>query len=214
MELDDLKAALQAMEDRLDRHLDAQWAALRLPMNDAVRRALRPAWLGLALRLLAGVVLVGMASAYWVPRWQVPHLLVCGLSLHAFGLLLIATAAREMFWLRPLDGRGSVLDEQRRLAALALWRVRLVRVWAVAGGLVWVPALVALFDAGLGADLWQHAPAAVVAMAAGGLAAALAILTLRRHLPAAGAHIDRNAVGSPLRRAQAVVEEVARFTAA
>jgi hypothetical protein len=131
--------------------------------------------------------------------------------LQAYGALLVVTSAIEARHLRHIDCAGPVLEQQRRVAALRAWRIGLVPVWTATGCLVWIPALLAAFDAGLGADVWAHAPAVVAAFFASGLGVIAAFTAIRRHWPAAARYLDRSSVGGGLARARAVLDEIERF---
>ena len=81
---------------------------------------------------------------------------------------------------------------------------------------MWVPLLVVVFKVLFGADIYLHAPQVLGILAASGAACAGVLLAflhwLRhpRHRRLAQA-FDDHSVGGSLRRAQAVLDEIARF---
>lgn len=213
MELDELKQSWQALDRRL-----AQQHVLTLQLQresrlEKMRHGLRPLWVGQIVQIVAGALLALVAGNFWFEHRQYPHLLFCGVLVHAYGVLMIVFAARNLHLVKQVDYAAPVLDIQRRLAELRAWKTRVeAPVFFVTGCFVWIPALLMLF-AGLGADVWRLHPEVVLWLCAGGVASLLlmwaAIRVIRRVWGARV--IEREAAGYSVRRAEAVLEEVRRF---
>jgi len=211
MELDDMKLAWAALDRRLERQHALELAAFRDCRFARARRHLWPTRAGVVARMAGGAVLLAIAAAYWLPRWGVAHLVAWGWMLQAYGLLLVVTGGLEAQRLAGIDCAGHVVDQQRRVTALRAWRIRLVPLWTVTGALVWIPALLAAFDALLGVDVFLRAPEVVVAFFASAAGVVLGAAALRRAWPAAARHVDASAVGGGLERMRAELDEIERF---
>ena len=113
MELDDMKAAWQT----LDRRLDGQ-AALNLHLFkqgklDRLRRGLRPLVWGQAVQIVVGTLIAIWAGSFWVDHHDVPHLLIAGLIVHAAGISMIALGALVLALIACIDYSTPVLTIQR-----------------------------------------------------------------------------------------------------
>ncbi len=211
MELDDLKQAWQSLDRRLEQRYALDLHRYRERKLGSARFRLLPVKAGLLLRMVCGVALVAASASFWWAHRGSPHLVASGLLLHAYGLLLIGSAAWEMQLLSELDYAAPVLDIQRRMARFRAWRVRLVPVWMVTGCFVWIPATLVVFQAWLGTDLWRQAPAVVLSLVAGGALAMVAFWAVGRWLPGAARVLNDSSVGDGVRRSQQALDEIARF---
>lgn len=211
MELDDMKRAWEALDGQLDRHNALALDAFRDRRAQRARGYLWPTRAGVRVRIIAGVALMVVAAAYWVPRWGVAHLVAWGWMLQVLGLLLLVTGAIEARMLAGIDCAGPVVVQQRRVAELSRWRLRLVPVWTLAGALGWIPALLAAFDSVLGADIAARAPEVVIAFFASAIGVTAAARAIPRYWPAAARYVGETAVGGGLARLNAELEEIARF---
>lgn len=211
MDLDDMKRAWAALDAQLERHNALALDALRDRRAQRARGYLWPTRAGLHVRIIAGVALIVVAAAYWVPRWGVAHLVAWGWMLQILGLLLVVTGAVEARMLAGIDYAGPVVVQQRRLAELSAWRLRLVPVWTAAGAVGWIPALLAAFDYVFGADIAARSPEVVIAFFASAIGATAAARAIARYWPAAARYLGATAVGGGLTRLNAELEEIARF---
>jgi hypothetical protein len=211
MELDELKRAWTAMELRQD----GMEALLRMDFRDrrlgGARVALRPLFWGQLLQLAFGIVLAVCGGALWATHLHRVDVLVCGLVAHAYGVLLIMFSARNLYLIHHIDYTAPVLDIQRRIAALRAFRTRVeVPVNAVAGCFLWIPVLwvnLALY----GVNLWS--PGFIrwaLASAIAGLILLVAVVAVIR-LTGHGRKLDDYNAGRGIVRAQAALDEIARF---
>lgn len=118
MELDDFKAAWQALDARLDRQDRLQLEWLRGQRIDRARRNLRPLFIGMGLQALLGLGLVVLGVACWKHNPEAPGLFATGILLHAFGVVNIAFAGIVCGLASTTGYDAPVLAIQKRLRLL------------------------------------------------------------------------------------------------
>src|SRR5579885_259709 len=217
MELDELKIAWQALDQRMQRQNALGALMYRESRLERTRKLLRPLLIGQVLQLIAGGGLIIGAVAFWTAHRDSAHWLVCGLLLHAYGLMFILAAARNFYLMGRIDYGSPLLEIQKRMAMLRSWRVNVEGpLFAVVGCFMWIPLVLVLFQAELGADIWVHAPVVVWIFIACGFACLLGYFGLRHWSRRRGRErmaelFDREIAGRSVFRAQAALEEIARF---
>lgn len=215
MELDELKGAWQALERKLDRQHALALHDFRTGRLANARRGLRPLVAGQVVQAAAGVALMAIFAPYWVRHWGEWHLVAYGVSLHLYGLMLTVFAGRDLVHVAGIDYAAPVLEIQKRLGELRAQRVQVGPAFAFAGCLVWIPLVLAIFQS-LGADIWMHRPDVVGWLVASGIIsvgvawALIAWIRLARNAKLRKS-MDDDAAGRSLTRAQAVLDEIARF---
>lgn len=213
MELDEMKLAWQALDRRLGQQYALHAQLFRDGRLDRLRRGLRPLVWGQAVQMLVGVLGLVVLVPIWVAHWRHPAVLVAGVVMHAYCLGLIIFGGVVQGQVACLDYAAPVLKIQRQL-------LKLRRIYAVGGALVvglpwWfltAPLLVVLS----GGAIMRDAPSVVWANLAIGAVGLLATWWFHRwaHRPqraAFGRKLDASNAGGSLRRAQAALEEIARF---
>lgn len=211
MELDEMKLAWQALDQRLERQHALSLQLFRDSRLDKMRSGLRPLVWGQAIQLVVGLLLAGVAGAFWTTHVHVTHLLVCGLLVHAYGVLLVVFAVRVLYLVQRLDYSTPVLAIQRQLADLRAWRVHVeAPVNALLGCFVWIPVLW-MNLAWYGIDLWspKFMLWAVSSSLVGLIAVVLVVWLMRR--AGLARKIEDNAAGRSVQNAEAVLDEIARF---
>jgi serine/threonine-protein kinase len=216
VELDDMKNAWLALDRRLQRHEALNLHAFKESRLDKLRASLRPLVTGQVIQLIVGVLLMFVFAPYWVEHRQVPHLLLTGLALHAYALMFILFAARDLYMIQRIDYSAPVLEIQRRLAELRAWRIRVAPIFGALGCLIWIPLMLWLFDVVFGVDVYAANPRVVVAFLASGfvcLALLLALIRWSRHPSRAriAKSLDDSAAGRSVSKAQRFLDEVAAF---
>jgi hypothetical protein len=210
MELDDMKLAWQALGRRMEQQYALDFTQYREARVRKARRQLLPLQGGLLLRMGFGVALIVLAARFWVSQLGVPHLVLCGALVHAYGVLLVLTACIEWSLLLRIDYAAPVLDLQRGLEKLRVFRIRTLPMWIVTGCLWWVPMTVIALR-WLGIDLWLRAPTALAWLLASGVAALAGFWAVWRWLPGAVVSLQRDAVGASLERSRRFLDEIERF---
>lgn len=198
MELDELKAGWQVLDQRVGR--------LETVAPDkgrgVVRAELRPLVIGQAIQIVVGAALAMAAGSFWFDHRDMPNLLVTGLLLHLYGVAIIVAAARNLFLVGRLNEAAAVLELQRRVATLRAWRIREGRGFGIVGCFMWVALVVWGFGL-LGMDIVAARPAFV------GFLMLTAMVCLGAF--AWVARLSRAPEGGAVRRAHERLDEIARF---
>lgn len=214
MELDEMKLAWQALDRRLERQEMLHTRIYRESRLDKLRHGLRPFIWGQAIQLAFGMLFMLLGIAYWTTRTGVKHLLVLGLMAQAFGLTMILFSARNMYLIQRIDYTAPVLDIQRRLLELRRWRVRVeAPVFAVIGSFIWIPLLMLELEWEAGVDIWARWPTLVGWLVISGFVS-LALVLLVFSVVRRTGHmrwVENQAAGKGVTRAQAMLDEIARF---
>jgi serine/threonine-protein kinase len=216
MELDDFKQAWQSLDRRLEQQHVLNLQLFHDGQLDKTRRGLRPLKLGQGVQILVGAMLMLLAAPFWVQHRDTPHLLTDGLLVHGYGLISILFAARTLYLINRVDYAAPVLTIQQQLGELRAWCIRCSLWFSVAWCFFWIPLLL-LFFYWLGADVWVTAPLVVYALIASGFASlglACGLIRWSRHPRRSrlAKYLEDSFAGFSIRRAQAHLDEIARFT--
>lgn len=222
MEPDDLKLAWQALSRRLERHDALQTHVLLEQRKRKALTSLRPLFWGQVMQTLFGIPFIVLAALLWVRGGQSADglpwtTIVAGIVVQLYGIVTVAMAGQTLRRIGEIDYARPIVDIQKRLATLR--RTYLVN--GMLAGLpwwfLWVPLLMVL--AGLsGTDLYARAPGMVGIGLAVGAAGLLGTAWFHRWSrqparPRLAKFMDDSVTGASLRRAQAQIDEVARFEA-
>lgn len=215
MDIEDFKQAWQTLDRRLEEQHAMQLSLFRDTKLSKLRSGLRLLRTGQAVQIVCGALLMLLFAPFWVQHRDVPHLTMYGLLLHAYGLMWVLFAARDLTLIGRVDFAAPVLDIQRQLETLRAWRMRSALWIGITGCFIWVPLMLVVFH-WLGADLWVRNPSLVawfVVSSAVSVAALFGIVAVLRHPRFAKLKrsLDADMGGRGLRRAEAALDEIARF---
>jgi hypothetical protein len=216
MELDDLKLAWQTLDRRLQEQNALGRQLLAGNRLDRARAQLRPLYLGQILQIVGGAALALLAAPFWIGHRDVPHLLIAGLTVHAYAIAMIVVAARTLYLLRCVDYSAPVLAIQKQLATLRDVHVRNGLIVGLAWWWLWIPLLMMALMGAFGADLYARAPSVVViggAISMVGLAATWWLLRWARdpRRPRLARFVEDGVTGTSLRRAQTSLADIVAF---
>lgn len=218
MELDDLKLAWQTLGSQLERQQQVQWELLRAHRLDRARAHLRPLLWVQALQFLLGIGLVVLGVACWTRNPDVPGLLAGGLLVHGFGLVTAVMAALTIALATQVDYAAPVLRIQRQMARLLRLFELNARVCGAPWWIMWLPVVVAFAGLSPGAPS-AGTPAWIGISLVIGIAGLLgtwawsawSIWRLRGGPDTTQGVRCAADGGDGIRRAQRILDEVARF---
>ena len=213
--IDDLRTAWQA----LDRKLERQHALALYQFKDTklakLRGGFRPLVTGQIIQTTLGLMLAFFAGSFWFDHIGTLHLMIYGLSLHAFGVMMMVFGIRDLALIHAIDYDAPVLAIQKQLAALRAWRLRAGIWFTVAGCLIWVPLIFVLFYL-IGADVWVHQRAIVYWNVASsffclGIAYGIVWWSRRPGQERLAKHLKDSSAGKCVTRAHEMLAEIERF---
>jgi hypothetical protein len=152
--LDDLKTAWQALDRKLERQHALVLHQFKETKLAKVRGGFRPLVIGQIIQTIIGLMFALLGGSFWFDHIGKPHLVIYGLLLHAYGIMMIVFALRDMVFIHEIDYGAPVVAIQKQIARVRAWRQRAGVWFAVAGCFIWVPLILMIFY-GLGADVWM-----------------------------------------------------------
>lgn len=215
MELDELKQTWQLLDRHLQQQNTLQLAILHEQKTGRIRSSLRPLFRGQVAQIAFGIVMLIAGLWLWRHLGDVTAILVAGIAVQAYGIVTIIAAGVVLEGIAGIDRSLPVVELQQRLAKLR----RAYLIGGMVVGLPWwvlwmVPPVILL-------SLHAHEtgasfpPAAWAWFASGavGLVATLAFYRWVRRpgREALAKRLDDAAAGSSLRKAQAELDELARY---
>jgi len=223
MELDELKQAWQSLDRRLQQQNAIQLAELHERKVGNIRSSLRPLFWGQLVQMLFGVWMILIGVDVWTSHSETAHLLVAGIVVHAYGVASIIAAGVVCGGIARIDRSAPVLELQRRLLQ--------VRKHYLIGGICvglpwwvfWVPFIMTLAMSATGIDIyavaqfsspWTNWLNISLGVGALGLIGTWLFHRWSRHpsRAALGKKLDDGAAGGSLRRAQAELDALKRFS--
>ena len=220
MELDEMKLAWRQLERRLDQHETLQRQLYRERRLDRLQHGLRPLVWGQSTQIACGIFFMLLGIDFWSSHALSLHILTWGISVQAFGMLMILSAARNLQLVKRIDYALPVLEIQRRLAALRVWRVRVeAPVFSVIGCFIWIPLMLIWFQwdwdalGSSGPDFWARFPEIGPHFLFSGAVSLLLVFATYGLLRRLGRRswMEDNFAGSSVCKAEAVLGEIERF---
>lgn len=213
MEIDDLKQAWQTLDQRIEQQAALSRHLFTESRIDKAKTRLRPLWVGQLVQLAIGIALTIFFARFWIAHTDSMLLLASGVLMHAWSVLLSISAVMELLLVVRINYAEPVLTIQKYLGLLRAWRTRISPWLGLPFWFLWVPVLAVLLKVVLGVELhasvfWYNLPIGIVGT--------LAMLWFyrwsrqpqRRHI---GDAIDADIAGRGVTRAQAFLDEIARF---
>ena len=222
MELDDLKAAWRSLDRRFDRHSAIGLLLLKDDRTRRMRSSLRPLFWGQVVQTIFGIPFIGLAALLWIQGGQSADglpwtTIVAGIVVQLYGIATIAMAGQTLHRIGEIDYAQPIVEIQKRLATLRRTYIVNGMLAGLPWWFLWVPLLMVLSGLG-GTDLYARAPGTVWIGLGVGAAGLLGTAWLHRWSrrparPRLAKFMDDSVTGASLRRAQAQIDEVARFEA-
>jgi hypothetical protein len=208
MELDDMKAAWQTLNQRLDTQEALNLHIFKEGKLDRMKRGLRPLVWGQAIQIAIGALIAIWGGSFWVDHMAEPQLLIAGLLVHAAGISMIALGALMETLIARIDYSAPVLTIQRQLLQLRKVYVRGGLAVGLPWWVLWIPF------AEVAANKYAFAASFIyinVAVGIIGLLLTFAFIYWLRKRPQLAKRLDDSAAGRGIVNAQRLVDEIARF---
>ena len=214
-ELDDLKSTWQTLSRNLERQNALTLHQLKESKFTRFRSGFRWLVVGQIVQIICGVLLAALSARFWINHIGVAHLMIYGISLHAYAIMLIVFAARDLALIHRLDYAAPVLELQKQIAELRKWHVRAALWFGITGCFIWIPLILAIFYA-LGADVWVRNPDVVgwfflSSLVPVAILVGIVLLSRRPGKEKLAKNLEENSVGRSVNRAQALLDEIAQF---
>lgn len=213
MELDELKATWEALDNRLARHDRINLELLKDKKLEKARSSLRPLFWGQMLQMLLGIGLIALGVACWTRNTGISGLFVAGILVHVFGVITAAAAGITLGLMGSIDYSAPVLKIQKQMAMLLRFYTINASVCGLPWWIMWVLVVVAF--AGLGrVDPQAGTPTWIWISLLIGVAGLLGTWYVwNRRTPAQHSREDFRVAdgGDGIRRSQRFLDEIARF---
>lgn len=216
MEFDDMKAAWQTLDRRLEQQHELNLQLFRDSRVDKARSGLRPLFWGQIAQILFGVLMILLGVSVWSNHREVTHLLVSGIVVHVYGVVAIMLAAITIGMIQRLDYAAPVLTIQKQLAQLRWFYIHNGMLVGLSWWVFWVPFVMSFFMWLAGADFYANMPAVLNWSLAVGVVGLFVTWAFQRWAQRSGHSrlrklMDDSMTGSSLRKAQSVLDEIRRF---
>ena len=127
-----------------DQEVAARLLLSRRELMDRVKNSLRPLHTGHIIQILCGVALIIVGAMCWGPNVNVPHRLICGLSLHIYGIVVIGTGAHVCTRIGRMDYSVPVQEIRESLNKVRKAYLMTGPVVGFPWWLMWLPLCVAV----------------------------------------------------------------------
>ena len=216
MELEDMKAAWQTLDRRLEQQHALNLQLFRDSRVDKARRGLRPLFWGQVAQIVFGALMILLGVSVWSSHREATQLLVSGIIVHVYGVLAIMLAGITLGMIRRLDYAAPVLTIQKQLAQLRSFYIRGGMIVGLSWWLFWIPFVACFFAWLAGVDFFAGMNGAIGWCVAVGIAGLLATWAFHHWAQSSGrAHLrkamDDSMTGSSLGKAKSVLDEIRRF---
>lgn len=216
MEFDDMKAAWQTLDRRLEQQHALNLQLFRDSRADKARSELRPLFWGHIVQIFSGVLMILLGVSVWSSHREVTNLLVSGIIVHVYGVLVIMLAGTTIGMIKRLDYSAPVLMIQKKLLQLRRFYVLSGKIVGLSWWVFWIPFTTTLLAWLFGVDLLANVPSLVTWWVPIGIVGIFATIGLHRWARRSGharllKFMDNSMTGSSLRKAQSILEEIRQF---
>ena len=216
MELDELKAAWQTLDRRLDQHDRINLLLLTEQRVAKARSRLRPLFFGQLVQILSGVLMIALGVSVWSSHREVSSLLISGLIIHIYGVAMIIIAGVTLGMIAAINDAAPVLEIQQRLARLRTFYIRGGMAIGLAWWLIWIPFVTVLFNWLAGVNVVERTPSVAVIGIVIGVVGLFATWLFHRwahnpQRPRRAKFLDNSMTGSSLRKAREELDVLKAF---
>ncbi|MFZ2236675.1 MAG: serine/threonine protein kinase [Dokdonella sp.] len=216
MDIDELKAAWQTLDRRLDQQNRINLLQYTEQRVTNAKSRLRPLYWGQLLQLVSGVVMLALGVSVWSSHRDVLSLLLSGLIVHVYGVAMIIFAGITLGMISAINNSTPVVEIQKRLARLRTFYIRGGMAIGLAWWLLWIPFVITFFNWRFGINLYERAPSMVAISVAVGVLGLFATWLFHRwahspQRPRLARFLDNSMTGSSLRSAREELDLLNEF---
>ena len=216
MEIDELKAAWQTFNRRLDQHDRINLLLLTEQRMARVKSRLRPLFFGQLVQILSGILMIALGVSVWSSHREMPSMFISGLIVHIYGVATIIIAGITLGMIGAINEAAPVLEIQKRLARLRTFYIRGGMAVGLAWWLLWIPFVATFFYWLSGINILERAPGVAeigIAIGVVGLAATWIFHRWARNpqRPRLAKFLDNSMTGSSLRKAREELDVLNEF---
>ena len=215
MELNELKATWQRMEEALERGNRLSAEMLHRQRVEATQKTLKPLERGQIFQILFGVFFIVLAALLWATKPTALSVILSGVSIQAYGIGCIVTAGLVFSSLRRIDYAGPVVSTQTGLAEVRKTYGISVLIAGLSWWFLWIPLLMLLLGL-VHIDLYAHAPSVIWIGVVTGIAGLFGTYWIYRYsVKSKNAQlrrsVERAAFGRSLTTALEQIDEIRNF---
>lgn len=216
MEVNEMKAAWEAMNEQLKRDSAIHLAIYTHHKMASARSSLRPLFWGQLLQIIFGICFLLLAAALWSSHPGAASIIAAGLVVNAYGVGCLISAGIVMDAISNIDYAGSVLQIQDGLARVRRAYILSTIVTGLSWWFLWIPVLMALFGL-VHVNVYAQAPSVIwlgIAVGGAGLTTML-WLYARSRQPGherLREFVDRAMILRSLQKAHTQLEEIQQFS--
>ena len=160
MELNELKATWQRMEEALERGNRLSARMLRLQQMDTAQESLKPLRRTQIFQIFLGVFFILLAALLWSTRPTALSVILSGVVVQIYGIGCVVTAARVLSSLGHIDYAGAVARVQTGLAGVRKAYGVSVLIAGLSWWFLWIPVLMLLLGL-VHVNLYANAPSMI-----------------------------------------------------
>ncbi len=216
MEIDELKAAWQTLDRRLDQHDRINRLLLTEQRVAKAKSRLRPLFFGQMVQILSGILMIALGVSVWSSSGEVPSLLISGLIVHVYGVATIIVAGVTLGMIAAINDAAPVVEIQKRFARLRSFYIRGGMAIGLAWWLLWIPFVTTFFYWLVGVNIMEHAPSVAVIGTVIGVVGLFATWVFHRwahnpQRPRLAKFLNNSMTGSSLRKAHEELDVLNEF---
>ena len=155
MNLDDMKTRLAEQDAKLDQVLQLNATAAREAQLSKTKSSLR--WLvpGIVFELVMTILAVVWLGDFIAGHLREPQFLLPAVLIDICCIVLLGSCVRQLAGIASLNHSLPAGAAHEEIGKLRILRIRTTK-WAVILSFVlWIPALIVLFEGSFGVDLWR-----------------------------------------------------------
>jgi hypothetical protein len=155
MDLDEMKQKWEEQDKKLDIAIRLNRQVLSVARLDKTQSALNRLALFSALEAAMWLFIIVALGNFIYENWSQPHLAVAGIAVDLYSIAMLHSLIRQIAASRLIDYGKPIAVIQKQIEALRILRIRTIQWGVLAGLVVWVPALMVVFKAAFGVNIYE-----------------------------------------------------------